>query len=716
MFTFPSMSEISRFLDEWAHCAGQVLAILTLETFVGLAFTVALLPRFFRVRWLLVAPLVGTAVNSVVLLPLCVFGFHVAQVWWVPLALGALGWIAVLARSRRRLRALVLGLRHSAFTAAVSVLIVTLVSTYYVTSRNTGSTRDLWGSSDFFDYWTMADYLQKYGANMGAYGGQGEFKSIDVERHLMLGARLGAIVNLSTWARVLSPGDTYRIVNAGIVAGLVGWLLVLQLFLERERVRARWPVLIVGLHPMLYCLLFFSYYSQATMVPLCVLSLMLIEQSGRRLRETIAIGVVLGANLLSYAALAVPLALFAGFALASMVGARVSLRGIARQLVLPYLVAAAVSSYYLAQPWKELTFVNAQTVQGGWEWRGLVGFPELMGVAPLAGYFLPNSEPDERMWANIFLGVVAVALLVLAWRGLRHRLTFGTLFASTVLLLALALSKVLQGIPNATHGVFKILSQYGLLGFVAMMIPIHRLLRRNVVRWLPPASVLLLAVWLWQAWRAVDVGADQRFLFKPDAVSFIREQAARVGRLCVMFARFGWWQPNIPEAFLKRSDQVLIKGAEPFWNPERIERTAFVYNAELGEPAVTLAHSENYRLGSPPAALEFRRPGDRSWVQRGVPAFWEKSNKCAITLGPRRARLVLNVRWKAARSEAKLRVRVNGEWCGEPRVAPNGGEISVPVKAALDKSEPYTIVEIDVPPGVEVPANPIVLDRISYAD
>lgn len=709
------MSDLPRFLGEWAHFAAQAAAILALETLAGFAFTLALLPRFFRARWLLAAPLAGAAVHSAVLLPLCVLGFSVAQAAWVPLALAALGAVAVLWRLRGRSRRIIAGLKRAAFPAAIAVLATTLVGTHYLTSRNTGSTRDLWGSSDFFDYWTMADYLQRHGANLAAYGAQQEFKSMDVERHLTLGGRLGAIANLAAWSRVLSPGDSYRIINAAIAAGLAGWLLVLALFIERERVRARWPVLLAALHPLLYCLLFFSYYSQATMVPVCVLSLMLVEHGGRR-RELAAAGVILGANLLSYAALAVPLAAFGAIQLARLLAARAPLRCIGARLGLPCAVALLVCGYYLAQPWKELTFVNAQTVQGGWEWRGLVGFPELFGIAPLAGYFLPASEPDERLWANVFLGAVAIALLVLAWRGLRQRLTFGALFLSTAALLALALSKVLQGIPNASHGVFKILSQFGLLGFAVMMIPIAALLRRKAVRWLPAASLAVLAAWLWFAWRAVDAGADQRFLFKPDAVAFIREQAPRVRKLCVMFARFGWWQPNIPEAFLKRSEQLLIKGAEPFTNPARIEPVAFVYNGELGEPAVTLARSENYRLGSPPGALDFRRAGERMWVQRGMPVFWEKSNDCAITLGPRRARLVLGYRWKAARSDAKLRVRVNGEPCGEAELLPNGGESSVPVKAAAQAREPYTIVEIDLAPGSKPPGNPVILDRISYED
>lgn len=698
------------------HLTGLVLAIVGLEILAGFAIAFGALPRFFRVRWLLAAPVVGTAVYSAALVPLCVLGFSVAQVWWVPLALAAGGAAFVIARRRRALRVLAAGARRAAWPFAVAVLVVTLISSFYLTSRNTGSTRDLWGSSDFFDYWTMADYLQKYGANVRACEAQNEFKSMDVDRHLRLGGRLGAIANLAAWSRVLSPGDTYRIVNAGLVAGLVGWLLVLRLFLERERVRALWPLLLAGLHPMLYCLLFFTYYSQATMVPVCVLSLMLAEHGATRWRERIAAGVMLGANLLSYAALAVPLALYGALALARLLIARASWRQIATTLLAPCLVALVVCGYYLAQPWKELTFVNAQTVQGGWEWRGLVGFPEIFGIAPLAGYFLPLAEPDERMWANLFLGLVAVGLLAAGWRRLRHRLAFGALFLSTALLLALALSKVFQGIENATHGVFKILSQYSLLGFAVMLMPIHRLVRSKAVAWLPVVAVPVFCGWLWQEWRAVSIGADQRFLFKPDAVGFIRAQAPHVPKLCVMFARFGWWQKNIPEAFLRRPDQLVFKGSEPFCEPRQLERVGFIYDRELGEPAVAFAHSEHYRLGTPPAAIEMRESGQRMWVQRGRPVFWEKSNDCVITLGPRRAQLVISCRWKAARSDAKLRLEVNGELCGEVAVPAGGGEIRVPVKPAAGPRESYTIIHIALAPGTPPPGNPIILDRIGYAD
>lgn len=710
------MSDLLRFLAEWAHLAWQVVVLLVLETVIGFAVAAAVLPRFFRARWLLAAPLVGMALNSAVVLPLSFAGFSVAQVWWVPLVVASAGAAFVLIRQRGRMRALVLGAKSAGFTMLAAVLIVTCVSSYYLTSRGTGSTRDLWGSSDFFDYWVTADYLQKYSAAYPAYVRQKEFKSGDVERHLALGARLGMIANLATWSRVFSPGDSYRIINAAVVGGMVGWLLVLRLFLDRERVRARWPVLLVALHPMLYCLLFFTYYSQATMLPLSVLTLMLLEQRTRRWREGVATGAILGANFLSYAALAVPFAFAGAISLGRALWKRMPVRSIARVVLLPWLVAITVSSYYLTQPAFELLFVNAQTVQGGWEWRSLVAFPEIFGIAPLAGYFLPLDEPDERLWANIFLGAVALSLLVLAWRGLRQRMLFSAVVGSTVLLLAVALSKVAQGIPNASHGVFKIVSQYGLLIFVIMLIPIATLLRRKIVSWLPVAALAALGAWLWQAWPAVDFGAEQRALFKPEAVAFVREQAQRVPKVCVLFARFGWWRANIPEAILRRKEQIVMKNTKPLFDPAQIEPVAFIYDSELGTPAATLARSEHYRIGTPPSAVNFASRGERMWVQQGVPAFWEKSKRCVLTLGPRGSRLVLGYRWKAVKSEATLSVHVNGESCGEVKIVPGTGEVSVTVKPAANAREPYTIIELELLPAEKPPGNPIVLDRISYAE
>lgn len=706
-----TMSDLLRFLGEWAHLAWQVVAILALETLAGFAFTAWLLPRFFRTRWLLAAPLVGTALTALVLLPLCLLGFNIAQVWWVPLAAAALAAGMLLLRRRRQLHALWLGAKKCAGVAVGAVLVVTLVSTHYLTSRNTGSTRDLWGCTDFFHYWTMADYLQEYGATMAHYHRQDEYKSANLERHFTAAARLGAIANLAAWARVLSPGDTWRIVNAAIIAGIVSWLFVLRLFLDRERVKAQWPLLLVALHPMLHALLFFSYYSQATAMPVCVLSLMVgahCLRQARSVRERLAAGVLLGANLLNYATIGAQLAFLGAFA---------ALRRRAWVALLPMGGAALlVCFYYLPQLWTELMFIRRQTVQDGWNWRGLVGLPELLGIAPVAGYSLPASEPDERLAANLFLAPLAAGLLAIAWRGMRQRMELAAVLGGTLLLLAMALRNVSLGVEHATHGVFKILSQFAPFVFVVLLLPIHALLRKRLVRWVPAALAPIFLLWLWLEWRAVDLGAQQRFLFKPDAVEFVREQAAGAPKVCLPIARFGWWQADIFESLLKRPEKLVMKGAEPLWNPVRIEPIAFIYSAELGTPAVSFARSENYRIGTPPGALDFRRPGERMWVQRGTPAFWEKSNRCAITLGPRKSRLVLGYRWKAVQSESKLRVRVNGEVCGEAVITAGSAEASVPVKATEQPGEPYTIVEIDVPPDTKPPTNPIVLDRVSYAD
>ncbi len=702
------MTSLAHFLPEAFHLGGQVLLLYVLSAFVGFGLVVAFLPAFFRSRWVLVAPLAGVAFHAVITTPLAVLGFPVQQIFWCPFAIALLLNAYAVFQAKANLR------RHLGFAYLRSRLarllslavVVVLVCTYLVTSRNTSSVDDLWGSSDFFDYWVMADYSQNYGSNMEAYRQQSEYESIDVVRHLTDGARLGVITVLSSWSAVVSPRNTYKILTAAIVTGILSWIWVLQLFLDRHRIRALWPMLLVAVHPLLYCLLYFSYFSQTTCLPIAVVSFIVLEDHISRCmrgrshhRQGFVAGVLLGSNLLSYAAMAVPIFMFILATGWRFFKARFWRTRSWKGMLVPACTAFAVCFYYLPHPIRELLFVNAQKVQGGWNWQGLVGFPELFGVASLLGYFLPVSTYTERVTQNVILGIV---FLVLFWAALKHLRLRVTVFAvafSTLCLLGLSASKILAGIANANHGFFKILSQFGPLLFIITLIGLASLLRGRIQSGVMKGVLLFALIgWVFLEWRAVAVGADQRYLFRAEAVELVRDELKDTERVCMMFDRFGWWSPNIHEAMTKRPERFVLRSSDELLQ-RRGPAPRFIYDAELGQPSGTPRRSGSYFSGKPPSRLSFSdRPAEMAWIQRGQPWFKIGGNRsCVVIMAPATSRL--QVAYSATQpdeptsgSNLQLDFSINGVPCGRQSISSGNGliDISVPNSA---QGGAYSVIE-----------------------
>jgi hypothetical protein len=460
---------VSLFCEQTGALALSVLCILVVLGVSGAGVVGWLLPRFFRVRWIVFAPLAGLAVITIVSLPLSLLGLPAGTYAWpLLLSLAAVSvvsgsWAFLHTRSRRRRHVLLAYLRHGGPWLAVGFVGVMLLSAKMITNGGRSKADGVWGSSDFGSYWTVAAYLQQHGAELAEYEAQPEFQAGDIDDHLRRHARLGCMTTLAVLGHAISPGRLPALLNPLIVASL--WLLValVQVFAGRERLGRSTAVLLGICHPFLYFLLLYSYHSQAFSVLLIAAGLLIAEISGRQPapatwpRGYVAAGLFFAAAILHYpSAFLAPLVFLGGRLLFHL-----RRGGLTGALICGATVLLA-AGYHLPRTYRELAWLGRAKELPGWDWQRLVGVHELLGLRSLT-HFEPLPAGD------LTATVVTLAVSLLVGAALLSHLRRGALpFSAAALLLAagvLAVSgyvKYRQGVPHATHGLAKAVSQYAL--------------------------------------------------------------------------------------------------------------------------------------------------------------------------------------------------------------------------------------------------------------
>ena len=462
-----SLPNLVPFCTQAGVLAGLVLSVLLVLGVAGLGLVVGLLPRFFQLRWVVFAPLAGLAVIPLVSLPLALLGLPARTYAW-PLLLGltAVSTGGALrafqsAGSLRRRRLAGAFLRRSWSWLLLGFVAVVLLAAGLITNHSRSRVDAVWGSYDFGSYWTVAAYLQDHGADPANYPVQTQYHADDIRDHLLRHARLGCMTTLACLGQIIAPGRLAALLNPLLVAAL--WLMVAlaQVFARRERL---WPVtglLMVGSHPFVYFLLFYSYHSQAFSVLLVVAGLMVAELSGRSdsplagMKGSIAAGLFFAAAILQY-----PSAVLApGFYLAATLVGRGCRPHLASALVCGAVMLVA-TGYYLPQTWRELTWLRQATILPGWDWQRLVDIHELLGLRSLTVFDpLPPGGLGSTGVTLAITGLFGAALLIHLRKGALPR-TSVALLGSTGLLAAAGYLKFLHGAPHATHAIAKAVSQY----------------------------------------------------------------------------------------------------------------------------------------------------------------------------------------------------------------------------------------------------------------
>jgi hypothetical protein len=274
---------IEHLIVQWFHLTVRVVGVLGLGLLAGWGFTLLLLPRRLACEWIVFAPIIGLAILTVIGLPLSIAGLPVKT--FIPpliavLATVGIGQTITLKRKHSLLRdgRSISYLRARLFRLFLIGGLVTTIATGMMTTGARSDVRDIWGSGDYVAYWAVTDYLIHHGGNKASYDAQNEYRSNDISAHLVLHARLGNMVYLAAVGESLEPDHPHRLINPVIVATMILLVALSAEWLEINKCRSFWPILIVCCHPFLYFLLYFSYASQATGVLLTFASIVVANE------------------------------------------------------------------------------------------------------------------------------------------------------------------------------------------------------------------------------------------------------------------------------------------------------------------------------------------------------------------------------------------------------------------------------------------------------
>jgi hypothetical protein len=447
-----------------------VLAVLTVA---GGGLILGWAPRFFRLRWMVFAPIAGLALLTVLSLPLSLLGLPVAA-YARPLLLGLAaasaaiaGWGLWRASRRRQGQLLFAYLRRDGLWLALGFTLVILVSAKMVSNSGRGQVDAVWGSSDFGAYWSVPAYLQQHGASVSAYESQTDFRAGDISDHLRLHARLGCMSAIAVLGQVLAPDRLAALLNPLLVASL--WLMIAlaHVFARRERLWSATALLLTVGHPFLYFLLFYSYHSQAFSVLLVATGLLILEVGdparapATRPRGAIAAGILLAAAILHYPSAFLAPGLYLGGKFIQRLR-----RGRPTGVIVCGITLLAVAGYHLPRTYHELAWLGQAPALPGWNWHRLANVHELLGLRSLIHFDAP--APDDLAATLVTLAVSA--LVGLGWWLHQRRGALpgsaAALLGATALLAFSSYWKYRHGVPNATHGLAKALSQYALFAVV----------------------------------------------------------------------------------------------------------------------------------------------------------------------------------------------------------------------------------------------------------
>lgn len=515
------MDSIIHFIQQATLLAGQTLAVLGLLALVGAGLVWCCFPRHIALRWPIYAPVVGLVVLTVCGVPLSQLGLPVVRFMPAIVLLGGglSGVLLVRLWRQTRGRRLLCAFLRCRWLAATGVLVsVVGTSTALITWNGHNEVSDVWGSSDFSAYWIASDYLQHHGGTLADYQAQPEFVASDIVDHLGQHARLGCMVSLACISAVLHPDSTQRIIIPVIVACMTLLLALLQCWIDRERLRAKFLLVGLLLHPFLYFLLYFTYASQATGVVLFIAALLLIDLTTPTRKQFGLAGVFTGAAILHYPPLLIPALLFWLVCLPVALPSR-------DRLLSPLIGLAAmtvVGNSYLAQTWHELIWAATLPIPPGWEWRGVLGTLEFAGIRSVLGYDMPEDRPAWLRLLDLALMLLFALGIWQAMRQCRLSAQAWALVSATGVLALLGGINYLHHVPHATHAIAKGLSLFALPILILNLIPLTLLLAKRLALYRALLAVLCVA-----QGAALLRSEPQESLFKQELIQVARRSMAR---------------------------------------------------------------------------------------------------------------------------------------------------------------------------------------------
>jgi len=488
------MNRLSNIAHQSLLLGWQTLFVLVLLTVIGAGLLWLIATPYARIRWPIVAPLMGIALVTIIGVPLARNGLSIA--WFAPVItlVGGLLSLTMLVRLSRNWsgrRILRTWLRLQGLVYAGIMGIVIMVSAILMTWGKGSSVRDVWGSGDFGAYWVVPDYLQHNGANVPAYLHQEVFRTHDVVDHFTNWSRLGSMVSLACVGALFPSAAIHHAITPSIVAAMVLMLGLAHCWLSRESPYLSWLVILVLIHPFLYFPLYFSYVSQAMGVILFITGLLVAGSRRITFHQSVIAGIFIGAACLHYPTMLCAAAVF--WTLHFLL----SLRNDRMPAALAGTVTAlVVCGTYLPSTIHELARVARISDPGGWDWRGLIGSLEILGLRSVLGYHMPEPMFFGLRVVEVAIMVGFVAILWIALRHSRQPVAAYSLVITTTILTGIAAFKCFRHHTHASHGFVKTLSLFIVFLCLTAAVPVARWCTRlpSTVRSLTGGVLVFLIV------------------------------------------------------------------------------------------------------------------------------------------------------------------------------------------------------------------------------
>ena len=688
-----------------------IAGIVLIFYLCGLGLALRFLPRVLSRSFLLTAPALGVAAIAVLLLPLSYAGCPPGKAAW-PLVLGLVAtnfWqlILLFRKSLRRGAALlIVGLKRDGVQVLIGFLGIVLVSSAFM--KGTGASYPLapWGSSDFADYWIVGDYLQKNAEGSDAYFSQTEFRSEGLRAHVAGPfARSGSMSLLAFSAKILTSGESYKVLNPLIIAFQFLLLLLLLLFCRLQEWRSPWLLPFFLLHSWMMFPLFFTYYNQASAFPVAFQGVLAFGVGLRcnRLHRLRWIGasILLGAAIVEYPAILVAASCSCLLILGlDQTGRPVGLSGLwarRRPALASALVVAMASAYYWPRILAEVQFQSSQDPLVGWEWKRLIAGPEILGWAPIL-----SSSISASYFPFLVLLLLNLLMIACFVRGIlacvRRALAIGLLGGMFALLLP-TLVKLMQGVGNASHAYTKVWSMYGMVFFViclggAIAFGASAVTARGRV-----LKSLIFAFALWM--EAESLGkSNQATVYSPSFIDFVRSSVT--GNRKVMLRDYLEWG-SFDAVLMKREDLLIQKSSDVFDHLGRPRKIDFIWVEPKSKSDRFWRQKGDFRVGLPPDNIDFSLQKGTAWMLPNT-SIWEggrvlTEGATGFFLGSPKATLELVLGMVSRSGEpavpAKVSILVNGELVHEGDLGKVRERFKIDVPARFyRKGDDYALIEV----------------------
>lgn len=478
----------------------EILVLFIFNSFFGLGFLYFLGIKSYTQNYLLYSQYFGIAITILVTTFLSYFGYSINSFFYFYIILCLIFnlftiiYDCLLTKENQIFKTIKeIKFKGILISCLLSVIVI-IICCWQVYNKFSYNLNDIVGSSDFCAYWSVSDYLIEYCGNIDCYLSQDAYKNIDIEKHLTEFARLGSMVYLAYFSKLISTILYKKSVYASLstIYPIIIYLLILfvnLLFKYIKKINGSIHPLsyVVLAHPFLYFISYHTYYGQ---IIYCVLILFtffyvdtLFNESKSSSKEfgfkhVIFPGILFSAIQLSYPSALIIILFYFSILLLFLIYYKLKFTYVLKFLII-FFVYIFVSSFYLKQSIIELILTNKNQTLPGWNWSGLIGIFEFFGISNVMGgselplYFKSFNlyKSNNLLIYSIFqFSILTFIIYIVIKNSIKLKsIAIISLLLSTLLMCSFAYIKYNQNVFGATHAFVKSISQFVLLFYIIFL-------------------------------------------------------------------------------------------------------------------------------------------------------------------------------------------------------------------------------------------------------